>query len=172
VLPGLHAGAQDRLLRWLIARAGGRTTQHASAGAFRWVRPYVYLCYFIYKIYIICIRYSCVDIYFVMWFGRDPGDGHDGASGSRRHRSARVSDHDPGDGHDGASGSRRHRSARVSDHDPGDGHHGPWSGAVTTVWHAGSARDRPWCTPAERWHYAALLADVGSGMAGGTQRLW
>jgi hypothetical protein len=82
-----------------------------------------------------------------MWFGRDPGGWHDGASGSRRHRPPSVSGRDPGGWHDGASGSRRHRPARVAGHNPGNRHDGRFSAAITPVWHAGSARDTPWIRP-------------------------
>jgi hypothetical protein len=111
--------------------------------------------------------YIYVYILFI-WFGRDPGGWHHGASGSRRHRSARVSSPDPGDRHHGASGSRRHRSARVSSPDPGDRHETDgfqqrFLPSGTPDRHAigrGYAR--------RTGTLRALLAAVGSGRADGT----
>jgi hypothetical protein len=73
--------------------------------------------------------YGCVCTYiyiyiFLMSFGLDPGDRHDGTFGSCHHRPARVSGLDPGDRHDGR-----------------------FSAAGTPAWHVGSARTRPWRRP-------------------------
>jgi hypothetical protein len=53
---------------------------------------------------IILIISSYTLIYTFMSFGLDPGDWHDGASGSRRHYPAQVSGLDPGGWHHGAQG--------------------------------------------------------------------
>jgi hypothetical protein len=163
-LPVVYVGAQDRRLRSVRARTSVPPTQHApttsSLAALHKHLLHVYNFDY-------ALRYICIYFYVIRL---DPGDWHDGVSRSRHHRSARVSGLDPGGWHHGVSRSRHHRSARVSGLDPGGWHDGRFSASVPPVWHARSARDRPWFTPAERWHYAALLAGVGNGRAGGTRR--
>jgi hypothetical protein len=163
-LPVVHVEAQDRRLRSVRARTSVPPTQHApTTSSLAALHKHLLHVYHFDD----ALRYICIYVYVIRL---DPGDWHDGASGSCHHRSARVSGLDPGDWHDGVSRSRHHRSARVSGLDPGDRHDGRFSASVPPVWHAGSARDRPWFTPAERQHYAALLAAVEIGKAEGIER--
>jgi hypothetical protein len=157
-LPVVHVEAQDRRLRSVRARTSVPPTQHApTTSSLAALHKHLLHVYHFDD----ALRYICIYFYVIRL---DPGDWHDGASGSRHHRSARLSGLDPGDWHDGASGSRHHRSARVSGLDPGDRHDGRFSASVPPVWHARSARDRPWFTPAERRRQPRCWRAVGKGI--------
>jgi hypothetical protein len=113
VLPFLRTRPRDRLLR--SVRTHGRTAKAACAQHIvLLIAPHIPI---IYKFLIILYMYLYI---FFELFGFDPGGWHHGASGSRRHR-----------------------PARVSGRDPGGWHHGPFFGAMTTVRHAESGWSRP-----------------------------